>query len=320
MRFYPQTMQNTKKSPQRIAILLFDQFSNHCLANALEPLRAANTLSRRVLYEWQIVTISGDVVTSSSGLKLMPDLPIRDVPKGDYLFVLPSYGHLKHATPANLRSLRGAAGKFDTLVGLDTGAWLMAAAGLLENRRATIHWDELESFAEKFPDIEVVRDRIVMDGNRLTCGGASTAFELVMELIEQHHGKRLRLEITSLFMQGDTRHLNDPSLRPTGSQIVDGTVALMRQNMEEPLPLPEVARRAGCSQKRLTQLFQQHLSAPPKTVYKRLRLIEARRLSEQSTYPVAEIALRCGYADASAMTRAFVAEFGQPPRAYRTDL
>lgn len=309
-------MQNSQKSPvatRQIGVLLFDDFSNHCLANAVEPLRAANTLSRKSLYHWHFLTVDGGPVTSSSGLPVLPEARASDHPGGDMLLVLPSYGHLRHVTPDTMRVLRAAARRFDMLVGLDTGSWLLAAAGLLDGYAATIHWDEFDAFAETFPQVTTDSARFVIDRDRASCGGAMTAFELLREMIGRTHGTALQLEIASLFMQGGPAH---PGPRGRGN-LVDAGVALMRQNLEEPLSIPALARRLGCTQRRLEIRFRQRLNTSPCKVYQRLRLQAARRMMTATGRSVAEIALRCGYGNASAMTRAYRREFGHAPTATR---
>jgi len=310
-------MQNSHKSSspaRKIGVLLFDDFSNHCLANAVEPLRAANTLSREGLYQWQFLTVDGGPVTSSSGLPVLPEARASDHPGGDLLLVLPSYGHLRHVTPETMRVLRAAARRFDMLVGLDTGSWLLAAAGLLDGYAATIHWDEFDAFAESFPQVSTDSARFVIDRDRASCGGAMTAFELLQEMIGRAHGTALQLEIASLFMQGGPAR---PEARGR-SNLVDAGVALMRQNLEEPLSIPALARRLGCTQRTLESRFQQRLNASPRKFYQRLRLQAARRMVTGTGSSIAEIALRCGYGDASAMTRAYRLEFGHAPTATRT--
>jgi len=213
--------------------------------------------------------------------------------------------------------LRTAALKFDTLVGMDTGSWLLADAGLLDGHRATIHWDELARFAETFPEVDTVEDRFVRDRQRLTWGGAMTAFDLVLDLIGQTHGQSLRLEVAALFMHGAQGHPRETGARKSGSAVVDRAVAAMMANLEAPFTLPEIARCSGVSQRRLQALFNRCLGATPASVYKRLRLTAARRYVLQTNYPVGEITLRCGYENAAAMTRAFVAEFGTTPQKLR---
>jgi transcriptional regulator GlxA family with amidase domain len=315
-------MQNSKTSSgcRDVGVLLFDSFSNHCLANAIEPLRAANTLSGKSLYRWTFLSVDGAGVVSSSGLPVQPALPLARHDGGDLLFVMPSYGFRSHANTSTLRALRSAGGRFRTLVGMDTGAWLLAAAGLLAGRRATIHWDEMTALAERFPDLDVRDERYVIDGNRITCGGVTTTFDLVLDLIEAHHGAMLRLEVAALFVPGETRFAGGRVHPPTRRRGVDLAVAAMRRNLETPLPLGEVAAVAGLSQRGLEAAFRGALGLTPQAVYRGLRLREARRLAEGTTMSVAEIAARCGYADASAMTRAFRQEFGLSPREFRKGL
>ncbi|MGI1663721.1 GlxA family transcriptional regulator [Palleronia sp. KMU-117] len=316
-------MQNSPfHGPTReIGVLLFDRFSNLCLANAVEPLRAANTLSGRGLYRWQFLSIDGAGVVSSSGLPVQPDAPLSRHPGGDYLFVMPSYGFRRHSTAPTLRALRAAARRFRVVVGMDTGAWLLAAAGLLLGRRATIHWDEITPFAERFSDVDVRPDRYVIDGDRITCGGVTTTFDLILDLIEAQHGAMLRLDVASLFLHSDrplARRADQGQGRHAPyAPVVDAALSVMRRTVETPLPVAAVAQATGVSQRALEAAFRRAFALTPQAVYRGLRLREARRLAEGTPMSVAEIAARCGYADPSALTRAFRAEFGASPRDLR---
>ncbi|MGZ9811415.1 GlxA family transcriptional regulator [Pseudoroseicyclus sp. H15] len=304
-------MQDTKE----IGVLLFPRFSNHCLANAVEPLRAANMLSRRELYRWRYLSVDGAGLASSSGLPVQP-VKLADH-GGDRLLVMPSYGFRDWLGPEVLAALREASRRFGTLAGLDTGSWLLAAAGLLNGRRATIHWDEFDAFAETFPEVDAREDRVVIDGDRLSCGGTTTTLELMLALIERDHGGMLALDVAALFMHGERAPRLDPAIRVPAKGMVQAAVALMRRNVEAPLPVAEVARRLGCSQRALEQHFAAALGRAPRAVYSAVRLGVARRLLEQTRLSVAEIAGRAGYTDASAMARAFRGEFGESPSAVR---
>jgi len=297
----------------QISILLFDRFSNHCLANVLEPLRAANDLSGQHVFEWNIAVLAGQRVHSSSGLRLEADAQLADM-RGDILMVMPSYGFLTHATVTTSRALRAAARRFHTLAGLDTGSWLLAEAGLLDGHRATIHWDELDRFSERFSDIDVQKEAVIYDRNRITCGGASTAFALAMQLIETQHGAALRLRVENLFSGA---YAQRPDRR---GGIAARAVDLMRANIEEPLPISQLAQQLGRSQKHLERHTLARLGAAPQVIYRRIRLERARGLALETSISVAEIAVRCGYQDASAMTRAFRSEYGTTPQALRRAL
>ena len=304
-------------SVRKICVLLFESFSNHCLANAIEPFRAANTIARKQLYSWQHVSLAGGTVTSSSGLPVATSAWSEAKPGGDYLFIMPSYGFEAFAGPSTVRALKAARQRFGTLVGMDTGAWLLASAGLLEGRKATIHWDELTGFAERFPDVDAVEDRFVLDGNICTCGGASTTFELALELIKRHHSPMFALEVAALFMYGDKLDMHDPHKRLSADALVRSATALMRRTIEAPMPIEDLARQLKVDQRTLEHRFQREMSMTPLGVYKAIRLREARRLVELTMLGIAEIAERCGYRNASAMTRAYRQEFSQSPREHR---
>ncbi len=313
-------MRNAKPAtdnPCDVAILLFPDFSTQCLANTVEPLRAANTLSRRRLYRWQHLSLDGAPVASSSGLPVTPRARLSEHPGGGMLMVMPSYAQEKSATPACARALRAARGRFTRLIGLDTGSWLLAAAGLLDGRRATIHWDELERFAETFPDVQVSAARVVEDGDVLSCGGGVTALELMLSLIAAQHGAMLALEVGALFMYGERAPATDLEIAPPPAQLVAAAVALMRRNIERPLPIAGIAGSLGLGMRALEQHFARAGSPSPRAVYRALRLSAARRLVETTAASVSEIATRCGYENPSALTRAFRAEHGTTPQALR---
>ncbi|MDF3605366.1 hypothetical protein PE067_03845 [Paracoccus sp. DMF-8] len=124
-------------------------------------------------------------------------------------------------------------GRYPTLIGADTGSWLLATAGLLDGRRATIHWDEYDSLAGNLPRRQVLRDRALrIDGNRLSCGGVTTALDLILHLIREHHGAMLSLEVAAMFMHG-TR---EPpwNFRMTPDAAIHGAVSLDAPEYRKP--------------------------------------------------------------------------------------
>lgn len=300
---------------QKVNLLLFDAFSNHCLANLVEPLRAANGLAQKDLYAWCYFSLDGKAVQSSSGLSISP-LERLGAETGDILAVMPSYGFRDLAASHMVGALRMAASRHTRLAGLDTGSWLLARAGLLDGHQATIHWDELIQFEETFPSVHVVKERFVIDGNRLTCSGAMAAFDLALALILDAHGPLLAMEVAQLLMSRGT----SPSYAlPLHSEdtLVTKILTLMQNRLEEPLRISEIAKELGCSQKKIETRVQSELGTTPQALYRRLRLNLVRKLATETDQSIAEITARCGYENASAMTRAFKAEFGYPPSALR---
>lgn len=310
-------MQSWSKSSTRtrkVGFLLFDRFSNLALANLLEPLRAANTLLGRQAYDWRIFTPDGAAAHTSSGLPVMPTASLADAGVGDALFVVASYDYLAHAKPANLAKLRVLARQFRVVIGVDAGSWLLASAGLLDGHRATIHFDLLDEFAERFAAVDVERARWVRDGPRVSCSGGMAAFELACELIGEEHGAALLLGLTQMFMS-ESATMSHPLARVRGDRRVEACLREMEANIEAPLSIPELARRSACRQRDLEQRFETHFGAPPQKVYRRVRLNSARRMLAAGGLSIAEVAVRAGYSDASAFSRAFRVEFGLTPRA-----
>lgn len=306
---------NGKSLTQRYNILLFDGFSNHCLASFVEPLRAANTLSGQSLYTWHFYSQTGAPVQSSSGLRVTPD-GASGIETGDVLVVMPSYGFLELDAPETLRALRSAATRHAKLAGLDTGSWLLARAGLLDGHQATIHWDELSRFEEAFPEVDARQERFVIDGNRITCSGAMAAYDLATALILADHGPLLSMEVAHLLM-----HRSEPgsAALPMKSKdnLVNRVLSVMQNTLESPVLIKEIARQLGCSQKKIETRVQAELGITPQALYRRLRLNLARKLAAETQQSVAEITSRCGYENSSAMTRAFRTEFGVTPTALR---
>ncbi len=314
-QFMPNWTIHTQKAIH-VTFVLFDQFSNHVFANALEPMRAANTFLNRKAYNWSIATLDGKNVSSSADLSVAPDQTFGGLSRGDILILLPGYDFQRLSTPALDRRLRAAATRFDTLIGIDTGAWLLASAGLLDGRPATIHHDEFDTFAEAFPDVHARRERWIDDNDRVTTGGAVTAFELMTHLISRTHGTALTLQISALFAVPDTTFPR-PMEPPKGDIRVRRALAAMEENIEDPWPLPDIARTAGCRQKELEKRFMAAFGATPQRVYQRIRLNAAYKMVKNTTMSVAEIAARTGYRDSAAFTRAFKTTFETTPRALR---
>lgn len=297
---------------QQVDVLLFDDFSGLCLANTVEPMRAANQLAGRKVYRWRYLGVDRGVVTSSSGMQVSVDLPDGS---GDMLVIMPSYGFERYTSPRVMRIIQAAAKRYARLAGFDMGGWLLAHAGLLDGRCATVHWEELDRFAEAYPYVDVRRERIVTDRDILTCSGAQAAFDLMLDLIAQHHGAAMRIELAALFMTPEGTTPQDVPMAQ--SRPVERAIRLMQEHTEHPLTIAEVARRSGRHQKDLERRMAAELGASPVQVYRRLRLLAARKILREQTIPITEVALRAGYQNASAMTRAYRQEFGLTPREER---
>ena len=164
----------------------------------------ANSLVEREFYHRNFLCLSGDIVASSNELPVLPDTSLKKARSSDYLFIVASYDFRTHDTSECSRLLWESAAKYKFMVGLDTGPWLMASAGLLDGHGATLHWGTLDSFSERFLNVDTVRNRVVNDINKITCAGAMSGFDLTRSMIEEHLETSVALDVDSMLLRDYT--------------------------------------------------------------------------------------------------------------------
>ncbi|MCT4655116.1 MAG: GlxA family transcriptional regulator [Cohaesibacter sp.] len=300
----------------RFCFVLFDGFSNMVLASAMEPLRAARDLTRNEAMAWQLVTMDGAPVKSSSGIMLQPDCAFADAAPFDALFFVSGYGFRAHAEALNKAALVKIASTAKLVGGLDTGSWLMAKAGLLNGRKATIHWQELKSFEEQFLDVNVTADRHILDGDRASCGGATTIMDLMLGLIRREFGEAVAFDVSNLFVYDSERSARggrgarNRSIATKAPQL-EKAIAHMRLSLEQPCSLHDLSEVAAVSPRTLERLFYRELGVSPGRYFQMIRLNHARALVEETDLAVSEIAARTGFSSSSTLSRAFSRHFRQ---------
>lgn len=299
--------------PLTVSVLLYDGFSNMVLACLLEPLRALRDQMAHPV-GWRVFSPDGQAVESSSGLKVSPDGSAAEIGASDLLVVIAGYGFRAHADGPGRRALAQAARRARLVVGADTAAWLLADLGLLEGARATIHWQVLGDLAQDFPNIRVSHDRFVADGAVWTCGGASTALDLILHYINGHYGPAAAFDVSTMFLHDASRQREmqrGPALLGgRGSDQLRGVLNLMAGHVEQPLPLARLARDAGLSERSLNRLFRLELQMSPGRYYRLLRLSRARDLVVETDLSLQHIALRAGFETVPSLCRAFKQAFG----------
>ncbi len=314
----------TTGEPLVVDLLVVDGFSLMSLAATMEPLRAANRVSGRALYDWRLLSPDGRPVLSSSGIPLPVAGVLDPEPARDALIVVAAFEAQKRAADLAAR-LRAVARAGVPIGGIESGSWILAKAGLLDGHRATAHWEEVDEFAAAFPAVEVVADRFVIDRGRFTAGGATPALDMMLHLIRVQHGMTIALNVASIFIY-DQEHL--PADRQSIVQVgrlgfvepkLTAAIRLMEGSIEEPLSVARIAAEIGLSARSMQGLFSRHLGAAPHAYYLDLRLDAARRLLQQTERSLMEIAVACGFASASAFSRAFRRRYGRSPRDVRRE-
>ena len=309
--------------PTRLAYLLLPQFSLMAFSAACEPLRAANQLSGRALYDWVLVSADGTPVPSSSGLVSLVHHGVADAPKVDLAVVCASFTPRSAATTPVLAWLRRLASHGTYLAGIDTGSEVLAKAGLLDGHRATVHWEHLEAFTTDFPKVEATQDLYVTDRRRFSAAGGTACLDLMLYVIRSQHGHELATRVSDWFIYSRIRSGEEAQRMPLRDRLAAGNprlleaVSLMEGAIEEPLSAGELARRVGVSTRELERLFQRWLKATPSAYYRRMRLERARALLRQTDTSITEVAFACGFGSIASFSRSYRACYGHPPSAGR---
>ncbi len=307
-------------NPLEIEVLVIPDATLILVAAVIEPLRAANRVLGREQFSWVITTPDGASAPTRAGIPIPAARSFDPLASTAPLVVAGSYDIATHMTPGLVRRL-GRAGRARPMIGgVESGAWVVARAGLLTGRRATTHWEDLEDFTATFPDIDVVPQRFVIDGNRFTAGAAGPTLDLVLELIRTRLGYPLSLEVAKGFIYEHPERLDQgPALtlaRPSEPHLARAIEA-MDAHLDEPWPITRIARTAGVSARHLQTLFRDNLGVLPYAHYLALRMNRARRLLIETRLPALEITERTGFASPASFTRAYRRQHGESPRETR---
>jgi transcriptional regulator GlxA family with amidase domain len=308
-------------APRRISLLLIDDFALMSYAAFLEPFRAANSLAGKALYAWTHVAVAGDSATASNGSTLLCERRVGDDEAPDMLFVFAGGDPATFQDRATFAWLRRMAGRGVALGGVSGGPFVLARAGLLDGRRATIHWEHAEAFREAFPGVALESRLYVLDRGRMTCAGGTSGLDLALELIETDHGRGLADRVGEWFIRSEPRRSEGaqrPGLRERYGVRHEGALRAleaMEAQIEAPLGREALAEIAGLSVRQLERLFRAHLGSTIAEVYLRLRLEHARRLLRTTGLSITEVAVACGFQSGSHFARVFRQAFGCSPRA-----
>jgi AraC family transcriptional regulator, glycine betaine-responsive activator len=307
----------------RYAFLTLADYSMIALTNAVEPLRMANRVSSQTAYEWLIATLDGQPATASNGLMMTPTVRLADLPPVDLVFVCGGVNVRDAVSPALITALRRLAAKRMPLGALCTGGYALALAGLLDGCHATIHWENLSALREQFPRVLISDHLFTVDRNRYTCSGGVAPLELMLNLIEQKLGPQVSQRVSEQFIVERIRDADDRQYVPLRAQVgnvhrsVISVASLMEANIENPLPLEDIARQSGLSRRQIERLFQRHVNCVPKRYYLELRLKRARELLLQTSMPIMAISTACGFKSPPHFSKCYRSHYGRPPTAER---
>lgn len=320
-------MKADPKSALRLLVIVTPNFNLAATVGFLDPFRASNYLDGSILFQWDLASAAGGDVIASNGISVRTRAlrEVRNQPQ-DVVIVSSSWAPESHnGAPLHGALLRWAR-EGATLGAIDTGAFILAEAGLLKGRRATTHYEHIDSLRELYADTETSEDIFVYDGNRISCCGGSASTDFALHVIRSMHGDSLAnaaaryLFHQSLRPQGTSQ--NPGSVEPLGStapHALKQAIKLMEENLEDALSIPQICKRIRLSQRQLDRLFARFVRKSPVLYYRDIRLDRARGLVTQTDMRLSEIAVASGFSSQAHFSRAYRERFGLAPRTDRVE-
>ncbi len=308
-----------QEAPRRFVFLLLDRFTMLSFAGALEPLRIANRLLGYQAYDWILAGEGGVSVSCSNGAAFKLDAGLIDVSREDTILVCGGMDVQKTATKTILNWLRREARRGVTMGGLCTGSYAMAKAGLLDGRKATIHWENQDGFIEEFDEVHLTKSVFVMDANRWSTAGGVSSLDLMLKVIAADHNEDVANNVADSMIYStirtdqDTQRLSIPTRIGVRHPKLSQVIQMMETHIEDPMSPADLADEVGMSTRQLERLFRRYLNRSPKRYYMELRLQKARNLLMQTDMSVINVALACGFASPSHFSKCYRSHYSTTP-------
>lgn len=305
--------------PEPVGLFVTPQFSMMAVIALFDPLRVANKLSGRSLFDCRLLSEHGGTVTAANGMNLNTEA-ISGRSRLSQAIVCSSYEPGRYATKRTLSWLRALARKGVNIGAIDTGCHLLAKAGLLDGYRVAMHWEVIAAFIEEFPEIEVSDKLFEIDRDRITCAGGSAGYDLMLNLVAVRHGRELAVAVAEQFVHGSIRRGTDPQRMALSARVGTNNAQVLRaigeieNNLDEPPNLSDLAKAAGTTARNLDRVFNSQIGESPMRYAHRVRLRRARELLQQTSLKIMDIALMTGFKSQAHFSRAYRTTFGRMPK------
>ncbi|WKV92746.1 GlxA family transcriptional regulator [Halomonas sp. HAL1] len=305
--------------PERIGFLLLPRFAMVAFFSAIEPLRIANRIDGRPLFEWDLISRDGEPVVASNGMTLIASGSLHTASQVPSLAVCASFDPVRAIDDELTDWLRARNYEGCVLGGIDTGCYALAAAGLLDDKTVTLHWECLSDFCARFPRVDAVESVYEVTDEGFSCAGGSAAIDMSLDLIRRRHGDALAKQVRDQLIHEQGRRPASRQRDPAIPQdpMLQRAITLMDDNLESPLSIRSLANELGITWRRLDRLFARHLAISPQQTYLARRLDHACWLLSETPHSIMNISLACGFASPSSFSRAFRLHYGSTPSQLR---
>ncbi len=309
------------EAQKRFVFVLLDGFTLLSFAGAVDSLRLANRHLGREAVSWLLVgeAGAGARVRASSQTRVTLDAGLIELHHSDTVIVCAGGDVAQHTTRPLLSWLRREARRGVAMGAFCTGAHVLAAAGLLDGKRATIHWENHDGFAEAYDAVELKRSVYVIDGNRMTTAGGTASMDLMLALISRDFGPETASAVadqqiyTTIRTERDTQRLSVQTRIGVRHPKLAQVIQAMEANIEEPVSPAKLSADVGLSTRQLERLFRRYLNRSPKRYYMELRLQKARNLLMQTDMSVINVGLACGFTSPSHFSKCYRAHYETTP-------
>ena len=304
---------------KRFVFLLLPDFSMAPMSCAIEVMRHCNIYTGRKVYDWVLASEDGVSATASCGIAFPADIGLDELKRDDTLIVCGGIGIKERTKPSILNWLRREARRGIRIGSLCTASYVLAKAGMLDDKRATIHWENLDSFQEEFPEIELVKTVYTVDGNRFTAAGGVASIDLMISFVAADVSQDAanwiadQLIYNTIRSENDSQRLSIPTRIGVRHPKLSNVIKMMEENIEEPISPSILAQDVGMSTRQLERLFRKYLDRSPKRYYMELRLHKARNLLMQTDMSVINVALACGFSSPSHFSKCYRAQYDTTP-------
>ncbi|MGC1816874.1 MAG: GlxA family transcriptional regulator [Casimicrobiaceae bacterium] len=312
-----------------VGFILQQDFTLVAFSSFVDALRLAADeadRSRQMRCKWDVLSYDMRPIRASCGIEVSPSKEPDDPAEFDYVVIVGGLlpGGRKLA-PILVEYIRRASSAGRTLVGVCTGSFILARAGLMKQHRSCVSWFHYRDFVLEFPDHAVTSDQLfVTDRQRITCAGGTSVVHLAAHLIERHVSKTEAQKALRIMIE--TSALPSRALQPqpafaaeTDNQWIRRAMLLMERNVERRFSVLETARELHVSARHLERLFQEELGVSPSEFARTLRLRRAYDLLVGTRQPISEVALDSGFADGSHFSRRFRDAYGKSPSQVRRE-
>lgn len=320
-------MAHARSSRRNIALVGYDGAQSLDLVGPFEVFRMANYYSGTQTYQIMLVSPRGGDIVANSGLRLAGAIALKDVPR-DLDTILVAGGDergVRGAVDSEIVAwVRSRAKRTPRVGSVCSGAFVLAAAGLLDGRRATTHWESCDELRRMRPQVELEPDAIyVADPPFYTSAGVTAGFDLCLSFVEADCGADIALAVARnlvLFMRrpgGQTQYSAALNVQAAATPRIRKLVAQVTADPTGDLGVPQLAERAGMSERTFSRVFHKETGLTPAAFVEIARVDRAKALLETSNWPLARIAEKSGINSLDALHRAFQKRVGVTPGDYR---